>query len=261
MYAHWNHLLGSTALVFLVIFALAECVELGSTTGVDTPAASLKVRRIRFERGQVYSEIGEVDRAFAFRTSDLQLKLTPDTLDILAKFKFDGTIAVQGVTSGDVKQWVLWEQDLFEAKKSDVWMPGDTSTCGRSGDYFLGGPCKLSKGRVNRFYLKLPPHSEIRVTGRVHFFDQWEGESLNIKADGATVWSQSHNWCPSVSNTECIKYGIDSCGQEYPDRLSVHYDISLPHKSDTLALEFNSTLEAEPCQASWGIDDVALFLR
>lgn len=30
-----------------------------------------------------------------------------------------------------------------------------------------------------------------------------------------------HNWCPTVPDSACMKFGIDACGIEYPDRLSV----------------------------------------
>ncbi|ORM39415.1 uncharacterized protein BXIN_2954 [Babesia sp. Xinjiang] len=242
----WNLHLCCVVALHVSLHVIAQLQHIETDIASNTTPSSLKVGRIRFERGPFYSEIGEVDGAFAFRTSNLQLKLTPETFQFLAKLKFDGKITVEKVTSGDVRQWVLWKMDLFGPNQPNEWMPGDISRCGRSADYFLGGPCKLSKGRVNRFYFNIPSHSEIRITGRVHFFDRWE---------------ESHNWCRTLSNTECVKYGIDSCGQEYPDRLSVHYDISIPHKNATMALEFNSTLDSEPCQSSWGIDDVALFLR
>ncbi|CDR94557.1 membrane protein, putative [Babesia bigemina] len=236
--------------------------------------ASLKVGRIQFERGNSYSQIDETDGAFTFRTNNIQLKLTTDKFECLSKFKFDGKLSVSKVTSGEVGQWVLWNIDMFDPGKISPWMPGNISSCGRSVDFFLGGPCKLSKGRVNRFYFGIPQHSEIRLTGRVHFFDQWNGETLSLKVDNNVVWSRKcnsaspdmapsepHNWCPTLSNADCVRFGIDSCGQEYPDRISVHYDVSMRHSGGSMAVEFSSSLETDPCEASWGIDDVAVYIR
>ncbi|GIX62661.1 uncharacterized protein BcabD6B2_20960 [Babesia caballi] len=261
------------ATAYLALCAVAQSQRSPTTVTPTSPSTSLTVGRIQLDRGNVYSEIAEVDKAFTFRTNNVQLRLTPQTFECLSKFKFDGTLTVNAVTSGDTNQWILWKLDTFNPNVVSAWMPGHLSTCGRSGDFFLGGPCKLSKGRVNRFYVGIPTHSEIRVTGRVHFFDQWNGkvsygthyvdagETLSLKVDDATVWSQSYNWCPTVGDAECVKYGIDSCGQEYPDRLSVYYDVSLPHSAGSVALELTSTLDTDPCEASWGVDDVAVYIR
>lgn len=150
---------------------------------------------------------------------------------------------------------------MFNSYDERTWMPSPISRCGHSTDYFLGGPCMLSEGRVNRYYRDIPPHRDIKITGRVHFFDQWNGETLSLKVDNNTVWSESYNWCPTVLDAGCTKYGIDSCGQEYPDRLSVNFNVSMPHTADRIALEFNSTLKINACEASWGIDDVAIYIR
>ncbi|GBE60265.1 membrane protein, putative [Babesia ovata] len=217
----WNLRRIRLALACLSLCAAAQLEFLSAANQLPDSTASLNVGRIQFERGNSYSQIDETDGAFTFRTNNIQLKLTPDTFECLSKFKFDGTLSVNKVTSGDVGQWVLWNIDMFDPSKISPWMPGHISSCGRSVDFFLGGPCKLSRGRVNRFYFGIPQHSEIRLTGRVHFFDQWNGETLSLKVDKDVVWSQPHNWCPTLSNADCVRYGIDSCGQEYPDRISV----------------------------------------
>eukprot|EP00371_Babesia_bovis_P002354 XP_001611001.1 hypothetical protein [Babesia bovis T2Bo] len=248
MQSQYVYRLATVVISFLLLNAFCDELQFPLLSSRQ-PSPNLIVGKIRFPCGQSVTEISELDKAFAFRTNNVDLTLDPKSLKIFSKFKFDGNIAVKEVNSGDVKQWTLREIDLFGPRESNNWMPGNISTCGRSGDYFLGGPCQLSNGRVHRYYFNLPEHTEVRLTGRIHFFDQWE---------------ESHNWCPSLSNTECIKYGIDSCGQEYPDRLSppkVHFDVFKHHTRESMALEINSNIEGNPCEASWGIDDIALYLR
>lgn len=102
-------------------------------------------------------------------------------------------------------------------------MPSPVSNCGRATDHFLGGPCQLAEGRVKRFYLGIPEHKEIRITGRMHFFDDWNGETVTMTLDDKILWSEAYNWCPTLTDTACRKYRIDVCGQEYPDRLSASF--------------------------------------
>ncbi|CDJ58539.1 Conserved Plasmodium protein, related [Eimeria maxima] len=61
----------------------------------------------------------------------------------------------------------------------------------------------------------------------------------------------------------CARRGIDSCGHSYPDRLSVPVEIELSHTGPALLLSFGSTMpkKANPCTASWGIDDVSIYLH
>ena len=59
------------------------------------------------------------------------------------------------------------------------------------------------------------------MTARVHFFDEWAGESLFLKADGQTRWTRAHTWCSRVFSSTCTKYGLDTCGRDIPDKLSV----------------------------------------
>ncbi len=42
--------------------------------------------------------------------------------------------------------------------------------------------------------------------------------------NGATVWSDEYKWCDKVMLWYCKKFGINACGAEYPDRLSVPID-------------------------------------
>lgn len=60
----------------------------------------------------------------------------------------------------------------------------------------------------------------------------------------------------------CKSDGIDVCGQQYPDRISVSLDVTFAHTEDSLMISFSSTLnkDTDPCEISWGVDDVALYL-
>ena len=96
----------------------------------------------------------------------------------------------------------------------------------------------------------------IKVKFNYHFIDEWTGETGFALVDGKLVWSEAHNWCSKVMPWYCKKYGINSCGNEYPDRISHPVEFVLDHTDSKIELLFSSTLDKAPCQASWGIDDV-----
>ena len=53
-----------------------------------------------------------------------------------------------------------------------------------------------------------------------HFIDEWTGEYAFSKIDGEFIWVRNHNWCDKIMPWFCKKYGINQCGNEFPDYLS-----------------------------------------
>ncbi|EKX73781.1 conserved hypothetical protein [Theileria equi strain WA] len=248
-------------LAFYIAGGLISVDSIG--IGGDVASPSFVVENIRFQRGLGFTEISQVDNDLLLKTNTVQLRINPEIFECMSKLQFNGTLKTTSLAKSGVKQWSMWSVDRFDKGEEMRWMPTNTSTCGKSQDSFLGGHCKLGFGRVKRIYNDIPSHTEIKVTGRVHFFDMWNGEYIILKADDTVLWTESHNWCPSVTDTACKKYGIDVCGQEYPDRLSVYFNVSMKHENSVLSLEFKSTLDknTNPCDVSWGIDDIALYIR
>lgn len=160
-----------------------------------------------------------------------------------------------------VPQWTLWDLDTFDTPDSAMWTPNDRGFCSSPEDHFLGGHCRFGANSASRTY-SLPPHNRVRVRARVHFIDKWEGETLSLLVHNEPVWSESYDWCPSFLKWMCEKYGVDTCGRNTPDRLSVRAEAVFAHSSPNLELAFNSSLVAgtDPCYSSWGVDDVSIEL-
>lgn len=172
---------------------------------------------------------------------------------------------------GGVEQWALNSFDDF-SKESDDWyashkgkiaatsVSDKRQTCGTSTDKHLGGYCAFSNIEVSKTITDLPAHGFVRVTARVHFFDNWKGEYMYAKVDDQIVWMQSHTHCTKPFASLCK--GLDSCGDnKYADKMSQLVSITLPHATHDIKLTFGSSLESSPCQASWAIDDVAVYTR
>jgi len=165
-----------------------------------------------------------------------------------------------------VPQWALWDLETFDVSddpmtNSNLWSVNDRGFCATPGDEFLGGHCRFAATATARRY-NLPPHSRVRLSARVHFIDAWLGESVLMQADGKTVWAQAHNWCPGILKWMCSSYGMNTCGQDTPDRLSVRAEAILAHTGPTLDIAFSSSLPlgTDACRTSWGVDDVSVEL-
>lgn len=116
----------------------------------------------------------------------------------------------------------------------------------------------------------------MRVQARVHFIDDWQGESVWLKLDGQTVWIKEHKWCNQLIETMCRPrrdddaedqgFTLNVCGDpNFPDQLSVQVDGTVTHSSDELKVTFGSNVregEGEDSSrvATWGVDDVRVHV-
>lgn len=148
------------------------------------------------------------------------------------------------------KSWKLRDHHDFELG-SHGWSNSQRTSCdGES--FFLGGHCAFSDKEVSKKF-KLPIHSFVKISASYHMLDKWEGETAYMKVNDKIVWTMT-----GVSHEN----GVDVCGGKHKDaKFAIPIDITLPHTSENLEVSFGSTLKGDPCNASYGIDDVLIYLR
>eukprot|EP00933_Yihiella_yeosuensis_P026795 TRINITY_DN20821_c0_g1_i1.p1 TRINITY_DN20821_c0_g1~~TRINITY_DN20821_c0_g1_i1.p1 ORF type:complete len:260 (-),score=28.14 TRINITY_DN20821_c0_g1_i1:524-1303(-) len=179
----------------------------------------------------------------------------------ISKAAVSGILNVASLNVGKVRQWALFHFDTFDVpREHEQWSDNARSNCNVAGDSFLGGHCKFAGTNTTKRFSNLSPHNKVKVRARVHFFDDWEGESVLLQVNGKTAWSQSHKWCPGLLKWKCKKFGIDSCGRNTPDRLSVRAVATMEHSGTDLHISFASNLPkgSDACRVSWGVDDVSI---
>jgi len=172
------------------------------------------------------------------------------------EFSAGMSVAVRGTP-----QWALWDLDTFDTPSSAKWSTNDRGFCSSPDDHFLGGHCRFGATSTQRMY-SLPAHTKVRVRARVHFIDEWKGDSVSLMAHGKAVWSESHDSCPMFLKWMCEKYGVNTCGRDTSDRLSVKAEAVFAHSGPALDIAFNSSLPVgtDACYQSWGVDDVSIEL-
>jgi hypothetical protein len=165
-----------------------------------------------------------------------------------------------GLAFRGVAQWQLARQEDF-SQQGFGWSRPAVTKCG--GVSMLGGFCRLSKGEVNKTFMGLPPHKQVRVVATYHFIDRWIGETgymkLNVGQAGQPValWSEQHSQAMS-------KNGISLCGQAgTPEgKFSALIDVTVEHTQDSVEVAFGSTMDdSDPCDESWGVSGVEIYTR
>jgi len=179
-------------------------------------------------------------------------------------------------------QWVLLSHEDFGEIKDWVRPNGkkvqEGVTCFQGGDdgaadNFLGprfGPsadCQQSFFSASKTYT-LPAHTEVMITGRYHFIDQWTGTMHGFaKTDGVKRWVKQYEYCTKMFSAFCREYSISVCGDErYPEKLSERFSFSFPHTKASLKLEVGMdtmTGNAPTCTQvkSWGVDDIQVWIK
>ena len=244
---------------FVLIALLALSASAEPTFSLDGPSST-----IIFNSSSPYTLYNE-DKFTLYDAEENELMVIDLDEDLL---EFDRRVEAHADLHGniesefrvrDFRQWKLFAREDFQGAIVD-WSDDSIGGCGTNPDLFLGGPCKYADTSVSKTW-DLPEHEFIQVKATVHFFDHWEGESVYVKVDDNTVWSESYETCTHMRSSLCLHKGLDLCGDEYPDRIGVPVHFSGPHTEDLLTFEIGSDLARESCEVSWGFDDVEIYIK
>lgn len=163
-----------------------------------------------------------------------------------------------GLTLGHVHQWSLIHIDNFEPPQADGWSNNTVTDCG--GVFMLGGHCQFSAGETNKEYVGIPTHTYLRLKANFHCIDEWHGETgyLSIGRNDLIfkVWSTKYDINNAIQP-------INICGDndKGEGQFSNLIDVTIPHSSSSVIIVFGSTLEEQPCEKSWGVSGLQLYIR
>ncbi len=185
-------------------------------------------------------------------TEQNQINFLSKTLSLNETY-INGNLKIKGIN-----QWKLIYEENFE-ESIEGWSNNTISKC--NGITMLGGYCIFSKGETEKIYDKLPEHSMIRIQANYHFIDNWNGESGYLKINNGNNGEMNYIWIESYTAFEG-NYGINVCGGKMPEgKFSSPIDVVVNHNSDSLKIAFGSNLEMDPCDESFGISGIRIFVR
>jgi hypothetical protein len=151
--------------------------------------------------------------------------------------------------------WTLVFFDDFEATPDAGWSMSATYVCG-PWTTLLGGYGNLSGGAVsNVVALAGVEHAEVRLDLSYAKLDSWDGETAYVDLGGQNLWTASLQYYE----------GSEVCGWNrgwdgsYDDLHLVTG--TLAHSDPTVEVVAGSTLDQDASDESFGIDDVAVWVR
>ncbi|GFE52745.1 hypothetical protein BaOVIS_001490 [Babesia ovis] len=168
---------------------------------------------------------------------------------------FGGDLVVEGVSQFKM----IWREDFSDSKGWTGTVDKiDVSSC--SGIPMLGGYKLFGRGWVQKTFIELPVHRELRLKATFHFIDQWAGESGYMKINASSAAPLEYIW--TDSHVQNISSGVNVCGGDTADsKFSVPIDVTIPHSAERFTVEFGSTLEGDSVQQSWGISGLEIHVR
>ena len=120
----------------------------------------------------------------------------------------------------------------------------ETITC--KGNTYVGG---FGNGGYITAVLSVPDeHKGIIVSFNLALLDSWEGELFEVVADEEVVYSVTHSFSNSKTNT---------CQGDYPDSYK-EVKFGFNHTSSNLTLLFVSDLDQSATDEAWGICDLSI---
>ena len=212
--------------------------------------ASLEVQKVTSEGSiEIDSSLVAEDITTTYTTTESLTvsKITSPTGSITIQGNMNLFPASSTASSFLQRSWQINHVESFKDSISG-WLNPVRKVCNEG--FYLEGNCeneKISK----KFHL--PSHNYVRLIGILHFLDLWNGERVEIKVDGSTVWSRK---------AQSPKKGISVCGSEHPvAEFSTNFDIMVPHTSEEMMLSFESSLNKKNCHATFALSEVTLLTR
>jgi hypothetical protein len=212
------------------------------------------------------ADAGALDAGLAWRRSCAEIRaLDPGARDGVYTIDPDGPggAAPISVTCDMTNKGGGWTRVAAE----DFAMPGAATafsrsaitTCGAFGS-ILGGYKTFGNDTVTAtFPLRGVPHAEVRLTFELIVLDSWDSEVAFADLDGKRVWMIR---CDKLAPATCNQTS-DQCGWTGTDRLDgkVPVDLLVPHTRDVAQLSVGAILDQGSGDESWGLDNVAIYVR
>jgi hypothetical protein len=197
--------------------------------------------------------ISNVQRPIISINQQKDLMIFSSTVNAEKEVKFTGQFKVRGIP-----QWKLVYDDDF-SKPVIGWSNSTTSECG--GITMLGGYCNFGGGEVTKTFENLPEHTSVRIQATYHFIDAWDTETGFMRINNGKDGEMQYAWIDRYSAFSGNN-GIDVCGGRWPEgKFASPIDVSIPHKDKSVKIGFGSTIEQDPCDESFGISGIKIYIK
>jgi hypothetical protein len=172
------------------------------------------------------------------------------------------SMSVKGkVLYKDQSQWRMILYDSFNKNNTSTgWSFTKTSEC----NYYkmLGGVCQLGPTEIEKEIENLPPHTMVKIEGLYHFIGNWDHHTGYLKVDlSHTKPNPQIIWAKRCKNQKSPIANVKLCQDIEVCKIASQISATFSHVESRFKLIFGSSLEGNPCERSYGISDIKIFVR
>ena len=102
---------------------------------------------------------------------------------------------------------------------------------------------------IKKTFSNIPNHSQVKITFDLLKMDLWNFETFSFKVDGTLYYTNNFS-----------SEGSNLCGGSYNENITPIIITIYPHSSSSLVLEFQSSLDRNASQGSYGIQNLFVYL-
>jgi hypothetical protein len=212
----------------------------------------------------IYSIGSHLNQFVLMTTNDFKiLNANSKSITLAGNTLMANSLNVKGeVKFRDVSQWRLISHDSFSKNNTSLnWSHDKTTECNIH--KILGGYCQTSNKQITKDYENIPDHRQLRVEANFHFLGNWDSDSGYLKFENPDSEKKSDNylWVQRCKNQKSPLLNINLCSNIPTCKLASPISSTISHKGNKLRLIFGSSLEGNPCEQSFGISDVKIYIR
>jgi len=158
--------------------------------------------------------------------------------------------------------WTRVAHEDFEESTSGWSATNTISTCGTYGK-ILGGYQVISGGSNHKTYgLKGVAHTQARLEIEYVKIDSWDSENATVQFAGSTLYSHTFCFCSQGCQNgggTCGGEGI--CGGGWDEEHKIPVSGTVDHTADSVQVYASSSINQDPSDESWGLDNVEVYVR
>jgi hypothetical protein len=231
---------------------------------ITAPSGKSAVVNFRLKNSSVLFSLGLVDKEFIISNQGYKNVCIKGDKSVTLKGNsiLSNSLSVDGqVKYVDKSQWRMVAYDSFNKNNTSLgWNYDKTNEC----QFYkmIGGYCQISSQEIVKEYTKLPPHTMVRIEGLYHFVGQWDSHTGYLKVDFSRTSQKDEKyvWSNRCKNQKSPLANIKLC-QFDVCKIGSPINITLNHIEKNLKLIFGSTLTGNPCDSSYGVSDVRIYIR
>jgi hypothetical protein len=240
---------------------------------ITAPPGKSAILNFKIRNSAVFYSLGIYKKEFVLMSANnykIMRVGSKRNLEINGKSLIINSLSIKGtVTYNGKPQWKMISHDNFNKNHTSLnWSFYKTFDCQHH--QMLGGHCQTSDSHLIKLFNNLPPHNFIKIEALYHFLGRWDSHTGYLKVvtnpdkNDALEKNNEYSkyiWAQRCKNSKSPLINIKICSNVDVCKIASPINLTLNHTHNKIKLIFGSTLEGNPCDQSFGISDVKIYIK